>query len=177
MIVALLLALLVLTDCVLCGFRASAGREVRLDKWGLYRASALRGLRDGALVLLMSALLAAALVVGASDPADACEAMVHAGAVSTAIFAAYASAIFAAFAFFFTPIGDFRVLTNVLVFGPFTLARPYVIAVGLVAGVARVRALESAWRVAVLALVAGTAMLFFQRWMDRPHVDRWRRLV
>jgi len=34
MIVALLLALLVLTDCVLCGFRASAGREGRLDKWG-----------------------------------------------------------------------------------------------------------------------------------------------
>ncbi len=34
MIVALLLALLVLTDCVLCAFRASAGREGRLDKWG-----------------------------------------------------------------------------------------------------------------------------------------------
>jgi len=116
-------------------------------------------------------------VVGASDPADAWEAMVDAGAVSTAIFAAYASAIFAAFAFFFAPIGDFRVLTNVLVFGPFTLARLYVIAVGLVAGVARVRALESAWRVAVLALVAGTAMLLFQRWMDRLYVDRWRRLV
>ena len=177
MIVAILLALLVLTDCVLCGFRASAGREGRLEKWDFYRASARRGLRDGIVVLVVSALLAAGLVRGAPDPIPAWDAMVRAGATATTIFASYASAIFLAFALFFAPVGDFRVLTNVLVFGPFTLARPYVIVAGLVAGVVRVRLLEPAWRVAVLALVAGTLMLLFQRWMDRPYVDRWRRLV
>jgi len=177
MIVAVLLALLVLTDGVLCGLRASAGREGRLEKWAFYRASALRGLGSGAVVLAASAALAATLVLGADDPAAAWDAMVRAGDASTAIFAAYASTVFVAFAFFFAPIGDFRVLTNVLVFGPFTLARPYVIAGGLLAGVLRVRAAGAAWRVAVLAVAAGTAMLLFQRWMDRAYEDRWRRLV
>lgn len=177
MIVAFLLALLVLTDGVLCGFRASAGREGRLDKWAFYRASALRGLAAGAVVLVASAALAAALVLGAEDRASAWATLVRAGLGATTIFAAYASAIFAAFAFFFAPIGDFRVLTNVLVFGPFTLARPYVIVAGLVVGVLRVRADAEAWRVAVLAVAAGTAMLLFQRAMDRSYADRWKRLL
>lgn len=173
MMIAVALALLAITDCVMCGFRAASGREGRLDKSALYRQAALRGLVGGLVVTVVSAMLVAALVMTASDPHLAWALFSAAGRVCVIVYAVYAAAIFAAFAFYFAPVGDFRVLTNVIVFGPFTLARPWVIASGLVAAVVSTRDV----RVGIAATSAGLAMLGFQRVMDRPFAKHWRRLL
>jgi hypothetical protein len=171
--IAILLSVLGLTDCVLCGFRASIGREGRLDKSSFYKKAALRSFGAGVVVIAAHAILAAILITTARDPESVWQSFVTAGRVCAIVYAAYAAAVFLAFGFFFAPIGDFRVLTNVIVFGPFTLARPWVIAGGLIAGVLS----SPDPRVIVVALSAGIAILSFQRMIDRPYANRWRRLV
>lgn len=171
--IAALLAGLGLTDCVLCGFRASIGREGRLDKRHFYRQAALRSFGAGLVVIAAHAILVAVLVATARDADGVWQSFVTAGRVAVIVYASYAAAVFLAFGFFFAPIGDFRVLTNVIVFGPFTLARPWVIAGGLVASVFA----APDPRVILTALSAGVAFLSFQRMIDRPYAHRWRRLI
>ena len=79
----------------------------------------------------------------------------------------------ATFAIYFAPIGDFRVLTSVIVFGPLTLARPWIILGGLVAAAALVPDV----RVVVVAVVAGTSMLSFEKLLARRYAERWRALT
>jgi hypothetical protein len=172
MTIALALAVLALTDCLLCGHRAATGTEGRLDKRAYYREAALRALGGGIVVVGAHAILVTVLVVSSSDPGT-WSAFLDAGTICVWVYGAFATAIFGAFAFYFAPIGDFRVLTNVIVFGPLTLARPYVIAGGLAAAVVHVPDA----RVAMVAVSAGISMLSFQRIMDRRYVDRWRRVL
>jgi hypothetical protein len=89
------------------------------------------------------------------------------------VFGTFASAILLAFSFYFAPIGDFRALANVLVFGPLTLARPFVIVGGLA------YAVYSTWdaRVAIIAVVAGVSILSFESVVSRPYARAWRDLL
>ena len=74
---------------------------------------------------------------------------------------------------YFAPVGDFRVLTNVIVFGPLSLLRRLVMVGGLVAAVVRVPDV----RVAVMALSAGIAMLAFEPLLERAYSEQWRALL
>jgi hypothetical protein len=73
--------------------------------------------------------------------------------------------VLAAFALYLAPFDDVRVLANVLVFGPLTLARRWVIVAGLVYAVLRVPDV----RVAVMACCAGTTMLSFEPLLRRRY--------
>ena len=173
MTIAVALAVLVLADCFLCGFRAAAGTEGRLDKRGYYREALLRALGWGTVVVAAHVLLVAALVASSPAPGIAWSAFVEAGRVCVWIFGAFATTVLATFAIYFAPVGDFRVLTSVMVFGPLTLARPCEILGGLVAAVAFVPDI----RVGIAATVAAVTMLSFQRLIGRRYKDRWRALL
>ena len=173
MTIAVALAVLVLTDCFLCGFRASAGREGRLDKRSYYREALLRALGWGFVVVAVNAALVAALVASSSTPDASWSAFVSAGEVCVWIFGTFATTVLATFAIYFVPVGELRVLASVIVFGPLTLARPWVIAGGLVAAVVLVPDL----RVGAAATSAALSMLSFQRLLDRRYAERWRWLL
>jgi hypothetical protein len=173
MTTAVALAVLALADCVLCGFRGAAGTEGRLDKRIYYREAVLRAFGGGVVLVGAHALLVAVLVLSSGDPQLVWSSFLAAGRVCVWVYGLFATTIFTAFAFFFAPVGDFRVLTNVVVFGPLTVARPYVMAGGLLAAVAFVPDL----RVGIVAASAAVTMLSFQSVVSRRYADRWRRLL
>lgn len=173
MSVALALGILAWVDCMLCGFRMAAGRNGRLEKHGYYTRAVARAAGFGAVLVALHVGLVAVLCATASDPSGAWASFVEAARPLVVVYGAFATVIFIAFGFYFAPIGDFRVLTNVIVFGPLTLVRPAVMAFGLALAVWRV----PEWRVAVVAISAAGFMLSFERVLGRRYMQLWRRLI
>ncbi len=170
---AIALAILTLTDCILAGFRAAAGRNGSLNKRAYYRAAIVRALFYGLVLLALNVVVLVTLVLTAPDPAATWQLFVSAAGVCVLVFGIFSAFILGAFAFYFAPIGDFRVLTSVIVFGPLTLLRRVVIAGGLAFAVIRVPDV----RVAILAVFAGITMLAFEPFLARFYRDQWRALV
>jgi hypothetical protein len=165
MSIAIALAVLAFTDCLLCGFRMAAGRNGMLGKRAYYTRAVARAAGWGA--LLVASHVALVVALGGWDL------FLEAGRVLVWVYATFASAIFLAFGFYFAPIGDFRVMTNVIVFGPLTLARRGVIAGAMALAVWRVP--DS--RVALVAVTATISMLAFEPLLGRRYAHEWRRLV
>lgn len=165
----LLLGLLALVDGTLCGFRAAAGRNPRLFLRAYYRASMLRAAALATAVIVV--FLLAALGLRALHP-PAFEQLVRAADAMVLVYGAYAVVVLAALALYLTASFDLGILATVLVLGPFTLARPVVIAAG-----ALVAALSTRDVVATsFAVLAAAVMLGFERllelgkppWKDLP---------
>jgi hypothetical protein len=122
-----LLALLVLVDGTLCGFRVAAGRNPRLFLRGYYLAS----MRRAALVavVVLTGFSGLALAVHATDEAawrallTGADALVH-------VYGVFATLVVGALALYLIGSFDLGVLATVLVLGPFTLLRPFVIVAG-----------------------------------------------
>ncbi|MBL8920294.1 MAG: hypothetical protein JNJ54_15615 [Myxococcaceae bacterium] len=164
-----LLALLVVVDGTLCGFRAAAGRNPRLFLRAYYAAS----MRRAALLALVVAagFLGVTMAVRAHD-AEAFSAIVAAGEVMVLVYGVYATVVLLALGLYLLGHFDLGVLATVLVLGPFTLARPLVIVAG-----AAFAAWSSPHPAAVAFAVAGaSAMLVFERLLDlgRPP---WRGVL
>jgi hypothetical protein len=99
--------------------------------------------------------------------------MLRAAELCVWIFGSFATLTLAAFAFWFSPIAEYRLLSSIIVLGPLTLLRPLVIIGGLVAAGIAVGDL----RVWIAAAFASTSMLLFEPLIGRLHASRWRRLV
>lgn len=168
--VAIALAVLAFVDCTLCGFRMAAGRNGHLEKRAYYARAVGRAALAGGLVVGVHAALVLVLCISAPG---AWSAFVEAGRVLVLVYGIFATLIFLAFGFYFAPIGDFRVLTNVIVFGPLTLARRAVIVGGMIAAALRV----AEPRVTAVAVSATLAMLAFEPLLGRAYADRWRALL
>lgn len=171
--VVLLIAVLAVLDGGLMGFRAAAGRFGKLDKRAYYRAAIARGMLAAAALVCAHGVLAAALAAASGDFDATLGSFVEAARPVAYAFGAFASVALAAFAFYFAPVGDFRVLANVVVLGPFTIARPWVIAGGC--GYAAWASHDA--RVALLAISASTTMLAAERWLARRYTSLWRELL
>lgn len=163
-----LLALLVLVDGTLCGFRAAAGRNARLFLRDYYAAS-MRRAAVLALVIV-AGFSGVALAVHALD-AEAFEALHAAAEVMVLVYGVYATVVLLALGLYLLGHFDLGVLATVLVLGPFTLARPLVIAGGAAAA-----AWASPHPVSVAFALGGAGcMLGFERLLElgRPP---WRAL-
>jgi hypothetical protein len=130
--IPLLLYVLATLDAAFCGYRAAAGRSALVDKRAYYRRALARGILAGQLAVLIAGSAIAAAWVSASDRAVLWVGLIHAGARMLAVYVPYAALLLAAFAVRAVPSVDVRSLTSTLVFGPFTLLRPFVVTVGLV---------------------------------------------
>ena len=173
MITVAALALLVLVDTLLAGFRAAAGRDGRIGKGPYYRAALRRAALAGGLLVAAHALLVAALVVSAPDPHVAWQDMLRAGSRCVLVFGAFATVTLMAIGFWLAPFAELRLVPTLLVLGPLTLIRPLVVTGGLLFA-----AIDTANpRVWIVALVAWASMLGLEPLLGRAHAARWRRLV
>ncbi len=173
MITAAILALLALFDALLAGFRAAAGRDGRIEKTSYFRIALGRTALAGLAMLAINIGIVAALVLTAGDPDATWAELLRAGNLAIWIFGSFATITIAAFAFWFSPIPEYRLLSSIIVLGPLTLARPLVIAGGL--GISASRSSEP--RVWIAAAVAAITMLAFEHVVGRLHTGHWRRLV
>lgn len=164
----LLLASLAVVDAAFAGFRAAAGRNARIFKFGYYRQSLQRGALAGVgLVAVLAALTALALVCVA-DPARQYAELVLVGARMLWVLGAYAGLVISALLVYALADWDLRSLATVAILGPFTLLRAWVIAlasaVGLAAGVGPVT-----W---ALTLGSCAAVVLLGRALDRWYARR-----
>jgi hypothetical protein len=181
MIPALALAALALCDATLCGYRDAAGRNPRIHKEAYFVRAATRGLRGGiSVVVVIGALMVGALLTTQYPAALWFDASLAASRMVT-VYGIYACIVFAAISVWLVARADVRTLATVMILGPFTLIRPWVIAGGAVWAAW----LADRWQTQILAVVAGAAMIAFENGLalvwtrDRrtPAVpfDPWRR--
>lgn len=165
MIPALLVAL-ALVDSMFCGFRDGAGRYLPIDKRAYHRRAVARGLGAGIVAVLGLGALAAVLILTAPDPAGLYSAMCTAGERMVWVYGAYATLVLVALVAYLIPNIDVSVLATVVILGPFTMVRPYVIWAG---------ALWAAWtarepRTVTLAVAAAATLSGLQSVLGRA----WR---
>jgi hypothetical protein len=158
-VIPALLVALALVDAMFCGFRDAAGRRLHIDKRAYYRAAIRRGILAGILAVLILGALAAALLMAASDPAALYATMTEAGRWMVWIYGAYAALVLVALLAYLVPDSDVSTLATVVILGPFTMLRPWVIWAGAAAAIAAAR--EP--RTALLAALAATALSTLQR--------------
>jgi hypothetical protein len=126
----ILLVALALIDGAFCGFRDAAGRDPRIEKRAYYRRALLRGtLAALVAVLVLGALTGAALLL-APDGAGLYADLLAVGARMVWVYGGYATLVCAALVVYAIPIHDLSTLMTVIILGPFTMMRPFVIAAG-----------------------------------------------
>jgi hypothetical protein len=164
---ALLLGILCLTDAAFAGYRDVAGRDARIFKAELQRKAVRRGLRSGLAVgALVFALAAGAVAVAPSPAARFAELEVTARAMLP-VLAVYATAVLAALGLWAAADADLRTLASVIVLGPFTLVRPWVIVLAGALGAWNAPSVPAAF----IAVGACALQLALQPWLARA----WRR--
>ena len=166
MTVVALLLLLAVTDASFSGYRVAAGHDGRIFKGAYYRAATLRGMAYGLLWVGAVLVVAASLRAGAPDSDAAWNAFVHTGEPMLWVYGVYAAVVFSAFVPYLFGGIELRNLASVALFGPLTIVRPWVIAVG---GVVALDASADPRCVAALAVA-----LAFGFGADGA-LERWRR--
>jgi len=153
-----LLGTLAFVDGTLCGFRAAAGRNPRIFMTGYYRRALVRGAVFAVATIAVFLLVALGLV-GAGVAWTELELT---AARLVMVYGAFASLVLLALGLYLVGSFDFAVLASVLVLGPFTLLRPWVIAGGAVWAAL----VAPSWLAGALAVVAGATMVGFERLLD-----------
>jgi hypothetical protein len=162
---ALLLGILCLTDAAFAGYRDVAGRDARIFKAELHRRAVRRGLRAG---LVVGALvLAASLVAIAPSPATRFAELEVTARSMLPVLAVYATLVLAALGLWAAADAELRTLASVIVLGPFTLLRPWVIVLAAALGAWNAPSVPAA----LVAVWACTLELAVGPWLARA----WRR--
>ena len=173
MSVVLLITVLAVMDGGLMGFRASAGRSGLLDKRVYYRRAIVRGMLSTFAIVVVHGVVALALAAASDDFRATLTSFVVAARPAASAFAGFTGVALLAFVLYFAPVGDFRVLANVVVLGPFTIARPWVIVCGC--GYTAIASGDPS--VALLSISAATSMLVAEHVFARRYASQWRALV
>ncbi len=155
------LILFALLDGAFAGFRASAGRDGRIDK----RRYHLRAMASGAsaAVVAIVALAALTLVSCAThcDPRAAWAELIAVGGRLVLAYGLYSALVLAALGVYLLARHEVRTLATVAILGPFTLARPWV-----VLGAAMwATGLSTQWRTTALTWCASGAVLAVGAWL------------
>lgn len=133
-LVLLLLAGLAVTDAGFAGYRDAAGRDGRIFKAEYYRAAVRRGLWLGLQVFAFGAVVGLALTLPFGTPARELQVLAQAFWGPLLVGGAYATLVLAALGLWAVGEADLRSLASVVVLGPFTLLRPWVIVAMAVVG-------------------------------------------
>lgn len=155
------LAVLALVDAAFAGFRDAAGRNPRIRKLGYFRRALRRGLRAGAVSCATVAIVVVVLIARARAPAEVYAALAEAATLWLWPLGVYATLVLLALGVWLSAEPDIRVLASVIVLGPFTLVRPWLIAGSCVWVVTASGSVE-----AVLAsIAAAAAQLTIEPWL------------
>jgi hypothetical protein len=168
-VIAAVLCALALVDAALAGFRASTGRNARIDKRAYYLRAAARGFAGRAVGLGLVALLACSVLGTAADSADRYGDLVRAGTRMLQVLAPFAVlVVLALLAYLLLPMRE-STFTMLVGLGPFTLVRPVVV----VAATAWSVVGADDWLVWAVAVTAATGVLAVEptvhrRWYSTP---------
>ncbi|MFB9836154.1 oxidoreductase [Actinoallomurus acaciae] len=159
-----LLVGLAVADGAFAGFRAGTGRNARIRKRRYNLLAAGRGLAVSAAGLAVTAVV---ILLGSAGHAHRRADLVEAGARMLMVLMPYAVAVVISLAGYrLLPIRPSTLLILVGL-GPFTLARPAVVAAATAAAVLA----SPDWLVRAVALTAATGTLIVEPWVHR----RWYR--
>jgi hypothetical protein len=167
----LALYLLATLDGALCGFRAFAGRSALIHKRPYYTGAILRGAMaaQGASFLSLGVLLVATALSHhrselRGDLAAAAGRMLW-------IFTPYAAAVLFHLSLRALPSTDIRAATSVMVLGPLTGLRPFVMIAGVLYGVRSSQLLETKF----LGIFVLAAMLLLESLLSRIAAHKQER--
>ena len=153
--VLVLVALLVLaiTDAAFCGYRDAAGRNPLIRKAGFYRRALRRGIGLGFANAVLAAILFGALLASSRDPGALWADCAAAAASLLWVVVPYATIVLVALGGWTAAEQDVRTLASVVLLGPLSLARPFVILGGAAVAIAARPSL------AIMVLALATAAL------------------
>lgn len=132
--IALSLWTLATLDAALTGYRDAAGRSALIDKRAYYRRAMLRGALFGQVAVGVVGVVVAVLLLLSPEPRALFEELERVGSRMIIVYVPYALIILFTFVVRAAPSVDLRSITSVLIFGPFTLIRPLVVAAGVAWG-------------------------------------------
>lgn len=158
-----LLALLAVVDAAFAGFRAAAGRNARIFKRAYYARSMLRGALSGALLVALLGGLTLLLLATSADSAQRYAELLTAGTRMLWVFVPYAALVLGALLVYLFSNHDLRAFATVAILGPFTLLRPWLIAVAAVVGLCA----TTDWACRTLTVLACGAVVVLGRLLDR----------
>lgn len=158
-----LLGALALTDGAFAGYRDAAGRDAHIFKADYYRRAVRRGMRVALGTSALAASIAAGVVITAPSPSACVAELVVTAHAMLVVLGAYASLVLGALGLWAAAEADLRTLASVVVLGPFTLIRPWVIAAAGVIG-----ALYAPSPRAAIVAIAACAL---QAWVE-PQLGR-----
>lgn len=150
------LCLLAVLDGVFAGFRAAAGRDLRIRKRRRFiRAMLIGGAAGAAAMAVEGAFVATyhALTPALDAP------FARAGAILLAWYGPYAALVLLSLLAYITLAYEVRSLATVIVLGPMTMARPWLVAAGAIhASLAAPRAAPVVLSGALLVLATGVLL-------------------
>jgi len=164
----LLLYLLATLDGGLCGFRAFAGRSALIYKRMYYARAVLRGAIAAQVASFLSLFLLLLTFAVSHHHAELRADLESSAGRMLWVFLPYAAAVVINLAFRALPSTDIRASTSVMVLGPLTGARPFVMIAGVLYGIWSARLLETR----LLGIFVLLAMLSLEALLDRIATNR-----
>lgn len=154
--IALLLWLLATVDSAFIGYREAAGRNALIEKRAYYRHALIRGALFGQLAVLIIGAITVIALASSRNAGALFSSIELVGARMLTVYVPYALIILITFCIRSLPSVDIRSITSVLIFGPFTFIRPFVVLAGAVWGVVAARdAVTVALTVLIVVLMLG----------------------
>ena len=129
-----LLWLLATVDSTFIGYRDAAGRNALIEKRKYFRRAMIRGALSGQVAVAIVGLVAAGMLATDPHPARLFDTFEQVAARMLVVYVPYAVILAMTFLIRALPSVDIRSITSVLVFGPFTLIRPFVLVAGAIWG-------------------------------------------
>jgi hypothetical protein len=126
--------LLATIDAAFIGYREAAGRNALINKRKYYQRAMLRGVLFGQFAIAAAGIFILLAVWFSSEPSILVAELETVGARMLIVYVPFASIIFLAFVVRAIPSVDIKSITSTVIFGPFTLLRPFVAAGGIIYG-------------------------------------------
>jgi len=149
-------------DAMFSGICVASGRNALIHKRTYYAKSMLFGFVCGQVACLIGMLFLLAIVFTARDQSRLIDELVVVGRRMSAVYVVYAAVVLFTFAVRAIPSVDLRSMTSTVGFGPLTIIRSSVIAVGLGWGLLQAESLS----VVIAAVLVGVLMVPLRLWMN-----------
>jgi hypothetical protein len=160
-------------DLALAGFRAAAGRSARVKKLGYFLKAMIVGGVVGAIVSAILAGCTFALLGALPDGRAIYENLLSIGARMWVAFVVFFALIAVALATYGIARHEVRTLASTVILGPFTLARPLVIGVGMVWGISA----SESWMATLVAIASCASVLGAGSLLERNYPNEAERLL
>lgn len=135
------LVLLSLLDAAFAGYRDAAGRNGRIFKDEFFRHGIRRGLRAGWVAVMVCAVWVGLAAAFSDDTARLAAELTAGASAMAAVLSGYAVLVLVAVALWFIAEANVRAVSSIILLGPLTLIRPFLVLLAGVIGAASTHSL------------------------------------